>query len=654
MTCTSVADNKGGQMKLLRGVAALAVVAPLALTGTVANAAAPPQAVVQVVAHEDDDMLFLSPDLITQINNGVDTTTVYITAGENYDAELDNAEAYAAERQKGVRGAYAKMAGITGCDGTSADAGGCWSASTPVFANHRVQLFTLNQRPSVRLIFLNLPENADTRFFGHDGTLTDLWNDRILVSGTVATPGAPAERYDHGDIVDVLSSVMATYSATMVRTQDPAPDLDPALMGDHQDHVVAAEFAGEAVAAYSAGHPRVLLENYRDYNIRDMPRNLMQSLADAKTGIFQGEYAPHDKWVNNDSTTYGAWVTREYSRDPRGTQWAITDGAGLHAFVVEGGSLLEWVEHTNGSWQGPVNHGNPGGPLADGLAVSRNQDGRLEVFGERTDTGDIISLFQTTSGGWSWANLGNPSGSGTDGALRTSTPAVTVNGDGREQVFVRNAGGGISSRWQVAPNGGWDDTWADMGGAHIQGPPSAKTTVDGRIELFAPTTGGILHWYQPAANGTFTVDNNFPQAKPASGLSVAMDQSGRLEVLFRQENTSDVMTIYQSAPGGGFTAAPADLGGQGGVGAPTVVTESGRVVVAEHNGGGGVSFAEQNAPDSTFGGWSDLGGLTVDDAAAVVSQVTGRAELLAVGYDGKLYDQRQQADGSFTGWLLAG
>lgn len=638
-------------MRLLMVAATVAVMSPSVLAGS-ATGATPAQAVVQVVAHEDDDTLFLSPDLITQINNGVDTTTLYVTAGENAPGNTPDPSAYAAQRQVGVRSAYAAMAGVSGCDGGSAGAGGCWSASTPVFANHQVQMFTLDQRPSVRVIFLNLPENADTRFLG-GGALTKLWGDPTLTTDTLQMAGAPTQRYSHSDVVDVLNAVLGRYSATIVRTQDPAPDIQ--LRPDHQDHSVAAEFADAAEAAYSVGHPRVLLENYRDYNISALPVNLMSSQASAKVGIFEGQYMPHDSFVQYGGTfkdDYGAWEQREYTRDPRGTQWAISDGVGVHAFVVEGGSLLEWIQHTDGSWQGPVNHGNPGGPLANGIAASRNQDGRLEVFGQRTDTGDIVSLFQTGSS-WAWATLGNPSSGDPAGARRTSTPAVAVNADGREQVFVRNAGGGISSRWQVQANGGWDQTWADMGGSFVQGPPAAKTTLDGRIELFAPTTGGILRWFQPTANGGFTADNAFLQTPPASGLSVATDQSGRLEVMFRQPGTANVMTIFQGSPGGGFTAPPVSLGGDGGIGAPTVVTENGRVVVAEHNGGGGISFAEQSAPDSGFGGWTDLGGLTVDEAAAVDSS-SGHAELLAIGYDGKLYDNLQQASSSFTGWQLAG
>jgi hypothetical protein len=521
-----------------------------------------------------------------------------------------------------------------------------------VFSNHLVQRFTLVDAPHIRLVFLNIPENADFRYLG-GGALTKLRNDPSLMTDTLDMgEEAPPQSYDQGDVVDVLSALLESYSATLVRAQDPAPDLQ--LRGDHQDHVAAAWFADKAVDRYSAAHPRVLLEHYRDYDIEQLPANLMSTQKDEKQRIVVDHYLKHDSKASQDDN-FKAWEQRQYSRNPRGTQWMGMDSTGrLHAFAVAGGRLYEWFQNATFAWQGPISHGNPGGSLAVGLTVGTNQDGRLEVFGQRADTGEIISRFQT-GGTWGWGSLGNPSGGA--GALNTSSPVVAANGDGRLQVFVTNAGGGVSSRWQLQANGGWTSTWADMGGIRVQGPPAAATTNDGRIELFAPTDTGIRHWYQPSANAAFQVDTNFPQVRPGSGLSVGKDKSGRIEVFYRQEGTANVMTIYQIAVNGAFNPTPANTGGHGGVGEIAAVTPPGnandRILVATRNGGGGVSTSSQVAPDGGFGSWADQRGSIIGTPAAATDR-DGLVVLAALGYDGRLYVKSQNDDGVFRGWELVG
>ncbi|MFD0346121.1 PIG-L family deacetylase [Kitasatospora aburaviensis] len=77
---------------------------PAAAESTSVNAS-----VVQIVAHQDDDLLFMNPDLLNSIRSGTKTTTIYVTAGES---NRKPAEPYARNRQVGVQLAYAAMAGV--------------------------------------------------------------------------------------------------------------------------------------------------------------------------------------------------------------------------------------------------------------------------------------------------------------------------------------------------------------------------------------------------------------------------------------------------------------------------------------------------------------------------------------------------------------
>lgn len=66
-------------------------------------------------AHPDDDLIFMSPDLLHDVQENACVRTVYVTAG---DAGLG--EAYWRNREVGTRAAYAEMAGVANS----------WTAST--------------------------------------------------------------------------------------------------------------------------------------------------------------------------------------------------------------------------------------------------------------------------------------------------------------------------------------------------------------------------------------------------------------------------------------------------------------------------------------------------------------------------------------------
>ncbi|MGW4895884.1 PIG-L family deacetylase [Kitasatospora sp. NPDC004240] len=680
---------------------ALAVVATQWWPAQTAQAAVPGASIVQIVAHQDDDLLFMSPDLSNSIRAGYKVTTVYVTAGEAQRSgtvgENRDAETYAGARQEGIRIAYARMAD---CNDS------CWVKDPadkpyrPLAGGSVVERFTLRTNPSVQVVFLSLPEAADARYLGGNA-LRQLWTSRDSPSPLTAETldidqddTIPVQHYTGNRLIDTLRGILTGQGATLVRIQDPAPDFrlwgaeeDP-NSHDHMDHTSTAWFADAAVESYaSITGRRVAVEHYRDYNIAKSPHNLSFSEKTEKWDTFNA-YAEKDERIgkkkveNNKEIVveepYPQWPSRQYMRNQRSTQAVTADRTGaLHAFAVEGGSLYEWVENGSKVWQGPIWQGRPGGPLAAGVTVARNQDGRLEVFGQRADTGVIVSYAQNTLGGWTWNSLGSPNtvlgpdDKLTNPALQVSMPVVASNGDGRLQLFVRNGGGGISSAWQQTPNGGWTD-WADLQKSGVQGAPAAFTTQDGRIELFAVTVAdansAVLHWYQPTPNGALVLDPNFPYVSPASGISVGMDPDGRLELFYRQIALADkegnladsyTMNLFQFSPGGSWVRASGAVGGkpdQGGSGEPAVVTPGAavqqRMVVAVRNRGGGVSVSRQGSTGQ-FGDWSDLGGFIVGVPAAAVDR-DGLTDLVALFPDGRLHHNRQRTDGSFSGWTPMG
>ena len=62
--------------------------------------------VFEIVAHPDDDLLFIDPDLAAVVSHATAVRTVVISAG---DAGLD--ASYWKSREAGLRAAYARLAG---------------------------------------------------------------------------------------------------------------------------------------------------------------------------------------------------------------------------------------------------------------------------------------------------------------------------------------------------------------------------------------------------------------------------------------------------------------------------------------------------------------------------------------------------------------
>lgn len=63
---------------------------------------------VYVVAHPDDDLLFQSPDLQTDVSGNNCITAVFLTSGDS-----GTTTGYAQSRESGNAAAYAEMAGVS-------------------------------------------------------------------------------------------------------------------------------------------------------------------------------------------------------------------------------------------------------------------------------------------------------------------------------------------------------------------------------------------------------------------------------------------------------------------------------------------------------------------------------------------------------------
>ncbi|MFI9814501.1 PIG-L family deacetylase [Saccharothrix variisporea] len=577
-------------------------------------------AYLQVVAHHDDDLLFMNPDVREAVRSGRRVETVFLTAGE---AEVPDANGYSASRQAGARAAYARMAGVPDeWDGTAAD-----------LAGGRVgERYTLKAKPQVTLVFLNLPEDGDPRADGGRGALRRLWKDRAggVVSVDTLTPTGGKmpgpSTYTGNGLIRVLVELMDDFRPTVLRVQDSDPDPDYPQWKpwhDHPDHVVGARFTEEAARVYqrSPEHPRLVVVGYRDYNTDASPVNLPPARQEEKIGDFAA-YQAHDRNATG-HPSYDAWPRRMYYRWDRGTQWVVRTDDGLRAYAPQGKRLLGWRRHGD-RWERLDDLGGPGGKLAFGLSATRGKNGPT-VCGRLLDSHDI-----TCRDDRGWASLGSPD----PGDVRVGTPTAAAYADGRVAVFVRDAGGGVS-RSEQDRSGVWGP-WTRLGrpgATPITDGLTAVTGPSGTPEVLGSTRDAPVHW-----SGAWNPSDG-PWPAPAGPPSAVYGKDDTLTVVYPVADTGELATTTRT---NGKWTPPTRSPGPDGPGRPATVYAHDRVMVVGRDKDGGVSVDGTSA-----------GGDPLDYPTAAVDG-NGRVVLLAIGADGRLHTSSEQDGGRFAPWQAAG
>ncbi|MFL6056805.1 MAG: PIG-L family deacetylase [Actinoallomurus sp.] len=499
---------------------------------------------LQIVAHEDDDLLFMTPDLSESLRAGSPHLTVYLSAGESkagVPPDTHDVNAYVAERQNGVRTAYALMLGVRDR----------WRQESLRAGTLPLLSYTLVDRPDIRLVFLLLPDGRDPRASLGWHTLSKLWSasGRADVRGwTQAPEGSPYRRcLGWEDVLAALTGLIQGFRPTVVRSQDTAPD--ERYSTDHPDHIAAARFAGEAVRRHVMRHPEQLLlqVNYRDYNVRNLAVNLGEGDNRFKQRVFAA-YSAHDYRISAENPHWDAYEARMVYRWPRGTGFTAADAV----YAVGAGRLMLW-RRTNGRWSAPRSLGDPGGPLAPAVAAA----GPV-VLGLRADTGEVVACDQR-----GWRSLGRPDPANVRN--QAGTPVAVVDGSGMLAAFVRNGRGGVSARF--LGTGGWSRVWTDLPGVDlrqvvspqpkkrhrrygdVQDGLAAVVTDGGLIELFAATRSQILWWRQRRPGRPLAFAGTLPVAGAIAPLA-AVAVGGRVQVMFREPWTARTLAISRPASAG--------------------------------------------------------------------------------------------------------
>ena len=252
---------------------------------------------VNFVAHEDDDLLFLSPDIAADVQAGENVWVVYMTAGEVPPGNVE----YANQRVEGERAAYARMARVANH----------WTSERVYFAGHELLSSTLNGT-HVRLIFTYIhAEDA-----AHGDSYGDLWRMRRDESFE-ASPLDGRAAYTHDEFVDTLRDIIYAANPDLIRTQNSAFEEH-----DHIDHTSGAILAAEADTV--DGATMIRRSEYYDYAIGGLDANWSGYWVNEKTAVWH-TYVRYDRQV-----APGGWdnvMNRQYLRETYmpGDPWVPSD-----------------------------------------------------------------------------------------------------------------------------------------------------------------------------------------------------------------------------------------------------------------------------------------------------------------------------------------
>ncbi|MFC4906861.1 PIG-L family deacetylase [Actinomadura gamaensis] len=632
---------------------------------------------MQVVAHPDDDLYFINPDLVQSVRSGSPVTTVYVTAGEANGQNIAQGApeiptdypGYIAARHAGLRRAYAQMA--------TGNPNAAWSRGVLPTDEGPVESDTLTERPNVRLVFLNTGN-----WRGPDGKmqrLMGLWENRVKQLATRPALGSPVRRslsYTRAELIGQLDELMRRFRPSVIRTLDPDPERGGDFKGfehrvDHPDHTATALMTREAARRYQkqVSGP-VVTEYYRGYYNRHWPANLSGKAFEEKMSFIRtygwadkGGFPCHEPGGCGDLQTGNSgerngWPQSTHTRYVGSTRWMQPQADGrLTAFAVVSDRVTRWEQdRPGGRWRPGVPMSDPG--FVSDLDVARLPDGRLAVFGLRVlrttaltkPRYRIMYARQDRPNGpfGDWRDLGNPAGFAVVRERDAGAPVTAVDGAGRIAVFSRNAGQGVSVRYQNP-----DQTfgpWIDLGGKRVQDGLTAATDASGRIEVFGaaipawakwrwnkpPGTPGLWHWRQPGPGRPLEGPGEWVPTKTGvtGPLTMTRDGQGRLSLLARQVGGPGTLAFRQQTPDGAWPGQPEVLPGPGGVGPVGAVGTGPLLVGRDASGGVGASLGGTR--------WQDAPGLFMH-APATVADGQGRAVTAVLDTLGRLRVTRPYA-----------
>lgn len=365
---------------LVAASAATALVTASLSVPAVASAADCATTVLNVVAHQDDDLLFMSPDLIDDVTGGACVVTVFLTAGD-----AGGSAEYWQARERGSQAAYSQMLGQP-TDAT-------WPTDSASFAGRTVRIAT-SPEGTVTGIYLRLPDGGiggDGHASTGGGSLTKLWNGSISTASTIDGSAT----YTRDGLVATLSAIVSWAGPSRVHVQDARPD-----QSDHADHSVGGNFALAALHGFDGE-----VAAYRGYGAVSEPANVSGGALQRKIDALLA-YAPYDPLLcsTNEcpSGVEAEWTSRQYTAPLVTSLQGVPGPAAYDGPNVARNALVSVSSESAG--QGAVRAidavlgGYPGNGSAEWASAGERAGAWLLLTWSSPQTVDRVRLFDRPNG----------------------------------------------------------------------------------------------------------------------------------------------------------------------------------------------------------------------------------------------------------------
>ena len=165
-------------------------------------------------------------------------------------------------------------------------------------------------------------------------------------------------------------------------------------------------------------------------------------------------------------------------------------------------------------------------------------------------------IYQTAPNG-GWSGFGNLGGTWP----QTQRTALTRNADGRLEIFIIGNDGTIHHAYQTVANGGWYTSWPSVGGWTFSSgaKPVAALNTNGTLDVLVIGTDGHLDRVNSSNWSSWSGLPSSPAFTQNIRPCLGVNPDGRLEVWLTAP-TADIVHVYQQTPGGTWYGWPS-LGG---------------------------------------------------------------------------------------------
>lgn len=259
---------------------------------------------MNIIAHEDDDLLFTSPDLLSSVDAGDCVRTIYLTAGDG-----GNDKFYWTGRQEGSEAAYAEMAAIRKEN---------WVQRT-IRANQNAYFVVSNHPENIKLslIFMQLPDgNLNGSGFAryNYNSLANM----MYKTGRISSVDGQST-YTTETLEQTLQTLMEKYKPDYIHTQST---YNGPGWPDHSDHHQASIITHQVFNNYSSSSAidptTIPITDYMGYPVRQHPINVEGEPLNRKINAFLA-YAQQDPAVCNslqvcmNTPSYWGYLQRQYT-----------------------------------------------------------------------------------------------------------------------------------------------------------------------------------------------------------------------------------------------------------------------------------------------------------------------------------------------------